>query len=285
MAPPSRSGSRRSCQGWRGSEAAPDPADCVRNVCCATLGLIKDWTIFDDSPRIRRTRAGCRGVPAHGRAPDGRRHCRGDRRPADPGRRPLAGRLRLLQLPRARPRPRGDRPGACLPGPLGDPSQLGQGDRQPGALPAGRDGGQRAARGRGRPRLPHPDPYPQRRAPGARRRGDGPGRPARPPDHPRRRRHGRRPGGDRAAVPRRRRRARPAAAPGRGQGPAPGLHGRGQLDDRQPARSAGLRRPGPRARRPAVRGRRPRLRGRRPARRLRPDPPRPPRQLDRALVG
>jgi len=64
-----------------------------------------------------------------------------------------------------------------------------------------------------------------------------------------------------------------ARAPAR----APGLHGRGQLDDRQRARPARLRRPGPRARRPAAPGRRPRLRGRRPARRLRPDPLRPPR--------
>jgi 8-amino-7-oxononanoate synthase len=46
----------------------------------------------------------------------------------------------------------------------------------------------------------------------------------------------------------------------------------GQLDDRQPARPARLRRPGPRARRPAVRGRRPRLRGHRGAHRLRPQP-------------
>jgi hypothetical protein len=45
------------------------------------------------------------------------------------------------------------------------------------------------------------------------------------------------PGGDRAAVPRRRRRARPATAPGSGQGPAPCLHGRGQDD-----RSGGQRR-------------------------------------------
>ena len=41
----------------------------------------------------------------------------------------------------------------------GTPSQLGQGDRQPRALPAGRVGGQRAARGRGHPRLPDPDPH------------------------------------------------------------------------------------------------------------------------------
>ena len=44
--------------------------------------------------------------------------------------------------------------------------------------------------------------------------------------------------------------------------PPPGLHGRGQLDDRQPAPAARLPRPGQDQRRPAVRRRRPRVRGR-----------------------
>ena len=54
---------------------------------------------------LRRSRG------AAGDAPDDRRRHRRDRRPHDPRRRPLAGRLRLLQLPRLRPRPRDHRRG------------------------------------------------------------------------------------------------------------------------------------------------------------------------------
>ena len=55
--------------------------------------------------------------------PAGRDHRRG-RRPPDPGRRPLADRLRLLQLPRPRPGTRDHRGHRRLPGPLGHPPEL-----------------------------------------------------------------------------------------------------------------------------------------------------------------
>ncbi|HEU4900240.1 MAG TPA: aminotransferase class I/II-fold pyridoxal phosphate-dependent enzyme, partial [Actinomycetota bacterium] len=62
------------------------------------------------------------------------------------------------------------------------------------------------------------------------------------------------------------------------QGAPPGLHGRGQLDDRQPAPAGPLRRAGPGQRRPAVRRRRPRVRGGGGAGPGGVQPVRPPRQ-------
>jgi hypothetical protein len=113
----------------------------------------------------------------------------------------------------------------------------------------------------GRPLPAHPDPHRQRGPAGPGWRGDAAGRHPRPPDHPRRGRDRPGPRGHRAPVPLGRRPPRRAAPAGAGRGAPGAVHGRGQLDDRQPARPARLRRPGPRARRPAVRGRRPRLSG------------------------
>src|SRR5829696_6905374 len=84
--------------------------------------------------------------------------------------------------------------------------------------------------------------------------------------------------------PRRPRGPGAAAAPAP-QDPPPGLHGRDQLDDRQPARPAGLPRPGPGQRRPAVRRRRPRVRGGRGAGPGGDQPVRPPRQRGRPPPG
>jgi hypothetical protein len=186
-----------------------------------------------------------RSGPADGRTPDGRRGGRPGRRPDDQGRRPLAGRLRLLQLPRSRPRPRGPGRHPRLSGPLGDPPQLGPRDRQPGLVRAGGGRGRRPARGRGRARLPDPDPHPQRRPPGPGQRGHAADRRPCPPDHPRcgRGRQGPRRLG--APDPPGRRAARRTAAAWAGAAAEGDLHGRRQLHDRQPARPAGLRRPGP----------------------------------------
>ena len=84
--------------------------------------------------------------------------------------------------------------------------------------------------------------------------------------------------------PRRPRRPGAAAAPAP-QAPPAGLHGRGQLDDRQPAPAGPLRRAGPGQRRPAVRRRRPRVRGGGGAGPGGVQPLRPPRQRGRAPPG
>jgi signal transduction histidine kinase len=76
----------------------------------------------DRQGKLRGSGLQHRAGPAGRGAPDGRRGGRPGGRPHDPDRRPLAGRLRLLQLPGLRPRPRDHRRRPRLPGRLGHPS-------------------------------------------------------------------------------------------------------------------------------------------------------------------
>ncbi len=108
-----------------------------------------------------------RSRPAQGLAPDdGRGHRRAARAP-DPRRRPVARRLRVVQLPRLRSR-RGDhRQGARAPCAVGHPPVLVAPARQPAPLPRDRRADDRPPRLRGRavapddhadPLVGHPDP-------------------------------------------------------------------------------------------------------------------------------
>ena len=178
-------------------------------------------------------------------------------------RRPLAGRLRLVQLPRLRPRPGDHRRRRRDGPPVGHAPELVAAARQPAALPGDRGAAHRAARA---PRTRwccrpithiHMSVIPVL----AGRRHDLHGRPRtqddlrRLPMSPRPRRH---------ACERFRHddleHARGAARGGTGARSDAHLHGRRQQHDRQRARPRRLRRAGPRARRAAVRRRRPRLR-------------------------
>ena len=190
---------------------------------------------------------------------DGRRHRR-DRRPHDQDRRSLARRLRVVQLPRLRPRSRDHRGDPRVPRCLGHPPELVATARQPRHLRADRGAAHRDARQRGLARPADDHAHPHVRDPAARRVGhDLPGL-ARTQDdlrrlsgRPRARRGGQ-------AVPLRGSRPpRPAAAL-RARPHAARVHGRRQQHDRQRAGHPRVRCGRPQARRAALRRRRPRLR-------------------------
>ena len=86
--------------------------------------------------------------PARRPPDDGCGH-RGDRRPHDPRRRAVARRLRLLQLPRLRPRPRDHRRGPGVPRAVGHAPELVAAARQPRPVRADRGAPDGAARLRG----------------------------------------------------------------------------------------------------------------------------------------
>ena len=214
---------------------------------------------------------------------DGRRHRR-DRRPDDPHRRPVAGRLRLLQLPRLRSRPRDHRRSPRVPREVGDASELVADARQPRALPADRGAARRAPRLRRRARHPDDHAHPPVRDPRAGRRRNDLRRQPRSQDDLRRMPVRGRARRDGQALPLRgSRRPRAAAA----AGPltdAPDLHGRGQQHDRKRARPERVRSPRPLLRRPALRRRRPRFRRHRRAWPGRAEPVRAPREQRRPLL-
>src|SRR5215216_4483433 len=90
---------------------------------------------------------------------DGRRHRR-DRRADDPNRRQVARRLRVMQLPRVRPRPRDHRERPEVPGCLGNAPELVTHARQPDPLSANRGApdGAPGMRGLARDSHDHIDP-------------------------------------------------------------------------------------------------------------------------------
>ena len=207
-----------------------------------------------------------RPLRAQGLASDDGRGHRRDRRAHDPRRRPLAGRLRVLQLPRLRPRPRDHRRGPGLPRRVGHAPELVAPARQPGALRADRGAPDGAARRRGLARAADDHAHPHVGDPAAGRLGHDLPRRARAQDDLRRL-----PGGPRArrrgqALPLRGSRPPRRAAARRARPHPPRLHGRRQQHDRQRARPPRVRRRRPRARRAALRRRRPRLRRHRRAR-------------------
>ena len=149
----------------------------------------------------------------------------------------LARRLRLLQLPRLRPRPRDHRGGPRVPRRLGHASELVAPARQPGALRGDRGAPDRAARLRGLARPADDHPHPHVGDPAARRVGHDLPRRARAqddlrrlPGRPRPRRRGQ-------ALPLRGPRPPRRAAARRARSDAPRLHGRRQQHDRQRART------------------------------------------------
>ena len=212
---------------------------------------------------------------------DGRRHRRGER-PHDPRRRPVAGRLRVVQLPGLRPRSGDHRRRARVPRRVGHAPELVAPARQPRAVRGDRGAPDRPARLRGLARAADDHAHPHVGDPAARRGGHDLHRRAGPQDDLRRL-----PG---RALSRRRREALPLrgpgapgrAAAGRARPRAPHLHGRRQLHDRQRARPARVRPRRPRARRAAVRRRRARVRRHRRAHPGRDQPLRQPRQQRRA---
>ena len=137
----------------------------------------------------------------------------------------------------------------------------------PGALRADRGAPHRADRLRGLARPADDHPHPPVGDPAAGRLGHDLPRRARPQDDLRRLPGRPRPRRRRPALPLRGPRPPRRAAGRRARSHAPGLHGRRELDDRQPAGPAGVRRGLPQARRAALRRRRPRLRRHRRARR------------------
>ena len=177
--------------------------------------------------------------PSHDHAPDD--GCR-DRRaagPSDPDRRPVARRLRVVQLPRLRPRAGDHRRGPRIPRPSGARTRPGPGSSAiRGCIPQIEEEMTDAPRLRGRPRAADDHPHPHVGDPGpGRRRHDLPRRP-RPQDDLRRRDV--RGGARRHDRPFPARRSRPpGGAAGRHDVPVPAgdRDGRRQLDDRQ--------RPGP----------------------------------------
>ena len=172
---------------------------------------------------------------------DGCGHRR-DRWPDDPNRRPLARGLRVVQLPRLRPR-RGDhRVRGAGARALGHPSELVAAPRQPRAVRADRGPAHGAAgvRGLAGPAHDHAHPHVRDPAPGGLRH-DLPRR-ARPQDDLRRL-----PGSQvarrgRAPLPLRGSRSPRRAHAGRARPHAAGLHGRREQHDRQPAGPARVRR-------------------------------------------
>ena len=205
-----------------------------------------------------------RGLPRSRRArtlesDDGRRRRR-DRRPDDPHRRPVARRLRLLQLPGLRSRPRDHRLRAARARALGHPSKLVAPARQPGPLRADRRALDGARRSRGRPRLADDHPDSHVGDPGARRRRDDLRRPARAQDDLRRRSVRGRARRDGEALPPRRPGRPRAPAEGERQSPAADLRRRGQQHDRKRSRHRSDGSSGSSPRRPALRRRRTRIR-------------------------
>ena len=182
-------------------------------------------------------------------------------------RRPLAGGLRLVQLPRVRPRPRDHRRRPRVPRRVGNAPELVAAARQPGALRGDRGAAHRAARLRGLARAADDHAHPHVGDPAARGLGDDLPRRARTQDDLRRlpgRALARRGG---PALPLRGSRPSRRAAARRGRPHAARVHGRRQQHDRQRAGPAGVRRGRPPPRRAALRRRRPRVRRHRRARR------------------
>src|SRR3954453_21240099 len=190
---------------------------------------------------------------------DGCGHRR-DRRPHDPNRRALAGRLRLVQLPRLRPRPRDHRGRPRVPEHVGHAPELVAPARQPSPVRGHRVAAHRPARLRGHAPAADDHAHPHVRDPAARRlRHDLHGRPRaqddlrRLPGRPRARRR-------RQALPLRGLRPPRRAAARRARPHPARRHGRRQQHDRQRAGHRRLRPRRPRARRAPLRRRRPRLR-------------------------
>ena len=147
----------------------------------------------------------------------------------------LARRLRVVQLPRLRPRPRDHRRGPGLPRRVGHAPELVAPARQPGPLRADRGAAHRAARLRGLARPADDHAHPHVGDPAARRLGHDLPRRARAqddlrrlPGRPRPRRRG-------PALPLRGPRPPRRAAARRARPDAPRLHGRRQQHDRQRA--------------------------------------------------
>ena len=146
---PSSPGARRASAGaaqvadpgYRCDASAKGRGECPDVAGVSLRAPVSRSRVSDQQPRPQPPpvgRALARHLPrpagAEGLAPDdGRGHRRG-RRPHDPDRRPLAGRLRVLQLPRLRPRPRDHRGDPRLPRRLGHPPELVAAARQPGHL-------------------------------------------------------------------------------------------------------------------------------------------------------
>src|SRR3954449_6314601 len=129
-----------------------DEVSDVRLLPCAALAARFPRTQRSGAaPSVGRALAG--DLPGPGRPegvpPDDGRGHRRDRRPHDPRRRPVAGRLRLLQLPRLRPGPRDHRRDPGLRGRVGHAPELVSPARQPDPLRADRGAPHRAAGLRG----------------------------------------------------------------------------------------------------------------------------------------
>ncbi len=156
------------------------------------------------------------GVP-----PDARRGHRRAGGPPDPDRRPLARGLRLLQLPRPRPRPGDHRRGPRVPREVGHPPVLVPAARQPRPVRADRGDHDGAARVRGLAAPPDDHPHPHVRHPGpGRQRRDVPRRQGAQDDLRRRERRPRARRDDPALPPQRRRAPRAARARRRRRRPA-----------------------------------------------------------------
>ena len=256
--PPKHPQLRSSRSGTRPMGAHGHPSARTHSDAAGRRSIVASGDRHPDRPGTRRTapsprrgrlaRAvdgdGVRPRSAEELPPDARRGHRRADRTQDPDRRPVAGGLRILQLPGLRPR-RGDhRVDPRVPRQVGNAPKLVPAARQPASLRGDRGGDDRAPRVRGRPALRDDHAHPHLRDPGAGRRGhDLHGRP-RPQDDLRRvlvRAGSRR---DAEAVPARRRRAplrvarrlRPVAA-------ARDHDGRRELHDRQRTRRGRLRRP------------------------------------------
>ena len=196
----------------------------------------------------------------------------------------MARRLRLLQLPRVRPRSRDHRGGPQVPRAVGHAPELVAHARQPRSLRADRGAADRAARLRGRARDPDDHAHPLLGDSGARGRRHDLRRQPRAQDDLRRLSVRIRARGDRQEVPLRgSARPRAAAAPGP-LDDAADLYGRGQQHDRQRTGPEGLRATRAPLRRDALRRRRTRLRRDRRALARRAEPVRPAGKQRRALL-
>ena len=208
----------------------------------------------------RRGPGSTEGLP-----PDARRRDRRAGRPADPDRRPVALRLRVVQLPRLRPRPRDRRCRPRVPRRVGHPPVVVPTPREPGAVRGDRGQGDGARRGRGHAAVPDDHTHPHVGHPDPRGRRHGLPRRTGAQDDLRRRDDRARPRRDRSTLPPRRPRpSRRAAAVERDHASRDRARRR-QLDARERARSARVRPSGARIRRAPLRRRRPRVRGRRRA--------------------
>src|SRR5437588_1841249 len=219
-----------------------------------------DRQVARGRPRPRRARAV---------EPDDRRGHRGDRRTHDPCWRPLARRLRLVQLPRLRPRPGDHRCDPRVRGEVGNASELVTPARQSGPLQRDRRAADCAARRRGQAHAADDHLDPHVGDPGAGGFRDDLRRVARAQDDLRGLPAGRRPRRDGQAVRVRGRRRPRALAERRGRDAAADLRRRRQQHDRQRDRLAAVRPTGACIRRPAVRRRRARVRRHRRAQRRR----------------